>query len=158
MDAAGARENNRDVVLNEWPDLAPLAEHWGKEMAHRFEVGQSVSAHSDHFPFFMAGVPTGGIQSAELSLAGRGWGHTRYDTVDKVELDDLREASALAARLLLRMADAEDWPVTRRTEEAVRALLGHPGVSGGRSLPPAARGLLPGTKESGIEPNIGSVL
>jgi hypothetical protein len=126
MDAAGATENNRDLVLNEWPDLAPLAERWGKEMAHRFEVGQSVSAHSDHFPFFMAGVPTGGIQSAERSLAGRGWGHTRYDTVDKVELDDLREASTLAARLLLRMADTEDWPVVRRTEEAVQELLDTP--------------------------------
>jgi hypothetical protein len=126
MDAAGARENNRDLVLNEWPDLAQLAEHWGREMAHRFEVGQSVSAHSDHYPFFMAGVPTGGIQSAERSLAGRGWGHTRYDTVDKVEQDDLREASTLAARLLLRIADAEDWPAAHRTKEEVREVLDSP--------------------------------
>ena len=126
MDSAGARSNNRDVVLNEWPDLGQLFERWGDEMAHHFEVAQSVSAHSDHYPFFMAGVPTGGIQSAERSLAGRGWGHTRYDTVDKVDLIDLQEASALAARLVLRMANTEDWPAARRTEETVRALLDTP--------------------------------
>ena len=40
-------------------------------------------------PFFMAGVPTGGLQSAERSLAGRGYGHTQHDTVDKVDLSVL---------------------------------------------------------------------
>jgi Zn-dependent M28 family amino/carboxypeptidase len=126
MDSAGARRNNRDVVLNEWPDLGPLFERWSEEMALEFAVGQSVSAHSDHFPFFMAGVPTGGIQSAERSMEGRGYGHTMYDTVDKVSLTSLREAASLAARLALRMANEEDWPVARRTEETVVELLDGP--------------------------------
>ena len=69
-------------------------------MALEFAVGQRTSAHSDHYPFFMAGVPTGGMQSADLSLAGRGYGHTQYDTVDKVDPTCLREASTLAARLI----------------------------------------------------------
>jgi hypothetical protein len=74
----------------------------------------------------MAGVPTGGMQSAERSLAGRGYGHTQYDTVDKVDLADLREASTLAARLALRMASEETWPVTRRDEQTVLKLLDSP--------------------------------
>jgi hypothetical protein len=65
------------------------------------------------------------MQSAEPP-AGRGYGHTRYDTVDKVELKGLREASTLAARLALRVAHAEDWPAGRRSEEAVQALLDTP--------------------------------
>ena len=92
-------------------------------MALGFAVGQSVSAYSDHFPFFMAGVPTGGMQSAERSLAGRGYGHTQYDTVDKVDLTGLREASTLAARLALRIAIEETWPVTRRDEKTVLEML-----------------------------------
>jgi Zn-dependent M28 family amino/carboxypeptidase len=126
MDSAGAKTNNRDIVLNEWPALQPLVERWRDEMALSFAVGQRTSAHSDHFPFFMAGVPTGSMQSAVESLEGRGYGHTRYDTVDKVDLDDLREAAALAARLALRIASEENWPVVRRGEEVVRELLDTP--------------------------------
>jgi Zn-dependent M28 family amino/carboxypeptidase len=113
LDSAGAKANKRDIVLNEWPALELLFERWRDEMALEFAIGQSVHAHSDHFPFFMAGVPTGGLQSVERSLGGRGFGHTRYDTVDKVELTSLREAATLAARLALRVASAETWPAAQ---------------------------------------------
>jgi len=62
----------------------------------------------------MAGVTTGGIESARQSLSGRGYGHTMYDTADKVSLTGLREATALGARLDLRIAAENNWPVTRR--------------------------------------------
>ncbi len=126
MDSAGTPANKRDVVLNEWPQLEPLVARYRDEMALEFKVGQSVSAFSDHFPFFMAGVPTGGMQSADQSLEGRGYGHTQYDTVDKVDLRSLREASALAARLALRLASEEPWPVARRDASAVLELLEGP--------------------------------
>jgi len=134
MDSAGAKSNKRDIVLNEWPELQPLLEQWGEDMALEFAVGQKTSAHSDHFPFFMQGVPTGGMQSAEPSLEGRGYGHTQYDTVDKVELTCLREASTLAARLALRLASEEDWPVARRDQGAVLALLDTPEYQEEREL------------------------
>mgnify|MGYP001161679458 CR=1 FL=1 len=134
MDSAGAKSNARDIVLNEWPPLQPLMTQWGREMAHEFAVGQRTSAYSDHFPFFMAGVPTGGMQAAEPSLAGRGYGHTQYDTVDKVDLACLREASALAARLALRIASEENWPVARRDESAVLSLLDTPDYQEEREL------------------------
>ncbi len=126
MDSAGAKTNNRDIVLNEWPDLEACFEGWSEQMSLGFAVGQSVTAYSDHFPFFMAGVPTGGMQSAERSLAGRGYGHTQHDTVDKVDLISLRQASTLAARLALRIASVEAWPVARREEKAVLELLDTP--------------------------------
>jgi Zn-dependent M28 family amino/carboxypeptidase len=126
MDSAGTRANKRDIVLNEWQELESCFEAWKEEMALGFAVGQSVSAYSDHFPFFMAGVPTGGIWSVERSSEGRGWGHTKYDTVDKVDLKNLREASTLSARLALRMASEEVWPVARRGEQEVLELLDTP--------------------------------
>ncbi len=125
MDAAGG-SRAKDVVLNEWPDLAPLFQQWQSEMALDFLVGQSVSAFSDHFPFLMAGVPTGGMQPVERDLSGRGYGHTRYDTLDKVKIVGLREAAALAARLALRIAGREEWPATRRDNDAVQALFAKP--------------------------------
>jgi Zn-dependent M28 family amino/carboxypeptidase len=126
MDSAGTKTNNRDLILNEWPVLEPLFERWRDEMGLDFAVAQSVMAFSDHFPFFENGVPTGGLQSAEQSLAGRGYGHTQYDTVDKVELVGLREASSLSARLALRIASAEDWPASQRSKESVLELLEGP--------------------------------
>jgi Zn-dependent M28 family amino/carboxypeptidase len=134
MDSAGTKSNKRDIVLNEWPALQPLLEQWSEEMALEFAVGQKTSAHSDHFPFFMKGVPTGGMQSAEPSLEGRGYGHTQYDTVDKVELTCLREAATLAARLALRLASEEEWPVARRDGGAVLALLDTPEYQEERAL------------------------
>ena len=75
----------------------------------------------------MAGVPTGGIGNVgSKNRSGRGYGHTRYDTLDKVDLRNLREASVLAARLAYRMAIMENWPAPRRSQEAVAELLDNP--------------------------------
>lgn len=126
MDSAGSVRNNRDLIINEWKELEALFNRYGAEMAHKFIVAQSLSAFSDHFPFFMAGVPTGGMQSAIQSFEGRGFGHTRYDTVDKVDMTCLREASTLAARIALRVASEENWPVQMRDEKTVQELLDSP--------------------------------
>ncbi len=125
MDMAGALDP-KDIILNEWPPLAPIFEAYRAEMALQFGVGQSLSAHSDHFPFMLAGVPTGGIGSLSPSRDGRGYGHTKYDTFDKVDLRGLREAAALSARLALRMASAAQWPAQRRDAASVQAILDTP--------------------------------
>ena len=125
MDMAGAI-SQKDIVLNEWPELAALLEEWRDQMALDFRVGQSVSAHSDHYPFMLAGAPTGGIGSLNNDSGGRGYGHTMYDTLDKVQMRSMREAATLAARLALRMASIEDWPVERRSREAVEKILDSP--------------------------------
>ncbi len=124
LDSAGASPD-RDIILNEWPDLASLFEKWRDEMALEFAVGQSVNAHSDHFPFLLAGIPTGGLEKSKRS-GGRGFGHTSYDTLDKVRLAPLREAAAVAARLALRLANVEPWPARRRRPEEVQALFSDP--------------------------------
>ncbi len=119
LDMAGAI-NPKDIILNEWPDLEPLFRSWSAEMALPYDVGQSLSAHSDHFPFLLAGVPTGAIGTVKKSLSGRGYAHTKYDTLDKADLRSLREAAVLAARLALRIARVSEWPAQRRDPEAVQ--------------------------------------
>ena len=125
MDAAGG-SRAKDVVLNEWPELVALFEGWQAEMALDYLVGQSVSAHSDHFPFLMEGVPTGGMSPVARDLSGRGYGHTRYDTLDKVQIRGLREAAAMACRLALRISHEQNWPVARRSKDAIATLLDKP--------------------------------
>jgi aminopeptidase YwaD len=116
MDMAGSFPN-KGIVLNEWPDLEPILVNWSAEMALPFGVEQSINAHSDHFPFLMAGIPTGGMGSVGgPPPTGRGYGHTRYDTLDKADLTSLREAAVLAARLALRMANAAECVTTKPVE------------------------------------------
>lgn len=125
MDMAGAI-SPKDIVLNEWPELVPPLSGYRGQMALKFGIGQSLNAHSDHYPFMLAGVPTGGIGSLESKTGGRGYGHTMYDTVDKVERQGMREAAALSARLALRIAAEKEWPARRRSQSAVQAILDSP--------------------------------
>lgn len=132
MDGAGSSNMTRDIVLHEWPELDNLFNKWKDQMVLDFAIGQRVHSFSDHFPFFLLGVPTGGIESANPHMEGRGYGHTHFDTVDKVSLINMREASTLAARMALRIAGAEDWPVSRRTQEAVEKILDTPDYRAGQ--------------------------
>ncbi len=125
MDGAGAVEN-KGVALNEWEALETLVAAWQKEMAVDFGITQSVNAFSDHYPFLLKGVPTGGMESVPQSTGGRGYGHTRYDTLDKVTLRELQDAAVLAARLAIRLASEEKWPVSRRSQDAVEEILNRP--------------------------------
>ncbi|MCY4570758.1 MAG: hypothetical protein OXD49_20905, partial [Candidatus Poribacteria bacterium] len=84
---------------------------------------QKVHSYSDHFPFFLKGVPSSHMGDPESPPGGRGFGHTAYDTLDKVELEHLRAASAVGARIALRCANADDFPAKRRTSGAVQEII-----------------------------------
>jgi len=124
LDAAG-REGKKGVILHGHPELESFIERAAREMRAELPRFQRVSPYSDHWPFFLRGVPTGsgGDPEALRAPTGRGYGHTRYDTVDKVEPENLRMAAANYARLLLRVANADDWPARRKTEEEIQAFI-----------------------------------
>jgi hypothetical protein len=62
--------------------------------------------------------------------SGRGFGHTAFDTLDKIELRNLRDAAANACRVVIRAAAASAWPSRRRPEREVQAIVaGEPGLA-----------------------------
>ena len=77
--------------------------------------------HSDHWPYVQWGVPGYHVMS-ETDYEGRGWGHTRADTLDKLEPRDLREQAILTAELVVRLADA-DVSIAHRDPESIAAQL-----------------------------------
>lgn len=95
------------------------------KLRYDFEVANRISAHSDHFPFFLAGFPSATLSSrdATAGMVGRGYGHTEGDTVDKVSLRGLQMGAAFAARVALALATVDPFPVERRDEATVRAVL-----------------------------------
>ena len=122
LDASGG-PGRKGLNVNQWTELDSFFERCGQEMKADLPIGQKTSAFSDHFPFFDAGVPTAMMGDPEAVNTGRGFGHSAFDTLDKIELDDLRRASAMAARLALRMSREEPWPLQRRDRASVQALI-----------------------------------
>jgi len=112
------------VSFDRWPDLAPLLTEIGKAMCYPLRATQRLGIYSDNFAFFLAGVPTGTMVSADTGTRGRGFGHTAADTADKPPMRNLQESSSVVARLLLRLANREDWPIAgRRSPARIRRLL-----------------------------------
>ena len=125
MDAAGG-DFPKDINLHAWPELGETFAPYQKEMALEFAIGQKFHSASDHYPFLLEGVVTGGIEAVRKTREGRGYGHTWYDTLDKVDQTDVRDAAALAARLALRIASETEWPASARDKDAVTEILTQP--------------------------------
>lgn len=115
--------SNRGLTLQGLEELSPLFARFGREMGYPLNLSTRVNTASDHFPYLMRGVPTAFMGSRRPAAQGRGFGHTRADTLDKVDEVELRESAMLAARLVLRLADVPERIGRRRTEEEMRQLL-----------------------------------
>jgi Iap family predicted aminopeptidase len=98
------------------------------QMREELPFFDRVHAHSDHFPFLLEGVITAEIGGGMFNPGVRAFAHMAGDAPDKVSFADLREESALAARLLLRASNDADWPFRPRTAEEVDALLEKTGI------------------------------
>lgn len=122
LDAAGGG-SRKGIIVNAWPQLDSFFDNARREMAAEMPVGQKTEGFSDHFPFFLEGVPTGYMGDPEKVDTGRGFGHTAHDTLDKINPNNLRAAAANACRIVLRIACEEAWPARRRSHEAVQAII-----------------------------------
>ncbi len=92
------------------PTLKDVLQKFADEVDYPMPISEGTSAASDHWPFYMQGVPTIYMQAEETPqrlVVGRGWGHTTADTMDKVDHRNLQEGAMVAARLLLRVANHE---------------------------------------------------
>jgi Zn-dependent M28 family amino/carboxypeptidase len=92
-------------------------------MGYPLSLRDRVNTASDHFPYFLRGVPSASLFADRPPGLGRGFGHTRADTLDKVDEVELRESAMLAARLLLRLANHGDPIGRRRTKDQVKQIL-----------------------------------
>ena len=99
---------------------ASVAERVAERTGHPITVQTEPHPFSDQWPFVRRGVPalqlhstaatppaaTGGAPEGGVG-AGRGWGHTHADTLDKVDPRNVREHGMLTALLVRELAAAE---------------------------------------------------
>ena len=88
---------------------------------HPFTTNPHHGPHSDHWPFVEHGVP-GYHAYTETGDEGRGWGHTRADTLDKLAKRDLREQAVVLTELVVDVAD-ETVDIAHRDPAAIAAEL-----------------------------------
>ncbi len=131
LDGAGRGNGGRDTINVTRDDAwAAYFKDLARELSYEYVVGDSLSVHSDHFPFFLLGYPSATMRSqdATAGMIGRGYGHTEADTVDKVTPRGLQMGAVFAARVAARLACADSYPGGRRNEDAVRAILEDDGM------------------------------
>jgi len=129
LDDVAAVVNNDGVVRGRtlsftthgFDALDDAVEAVGDRLDHPVTVNPKQGPHSDHWPFARWGVPATHVMS-ETDSAGRGWGHTYADTLDKLEGRDLREQAIILAELVVEVAD-DSFSAARKDPESVAAAL-----------------------------------
>lgn len=108
LDGAGRGQGGQELVTATADEsLASYFAGVATQRNLKLDTRSSLSVHSDHFPYFMAGFPSVGLSSrdATAGMIGRGYGHTEADTVDKVNLRGLQSAAMVIARMAAAIAD-----------------------------------------------------
>ncbi|MBM3292114.1 M28 family peptidase [Candidatus Bathyarchaeota archaeon] len=123
LDSA-AEHRRKGISLHGHPELDAVFREFGEEMKTELPQAQRVSPYSDHWPFFLKGVPTGG--GGDPGGAGPlaiEFQHSKYDTLDKVDLRSLRDSAAQYSRLILRVTNLDEWPGKHKTKEQVNTFV-----------------------------------
>ena len=128
MDVVGG-DGAPTLVFQNCGELLPFFKQLAEPLAAECDLHEMLIAFSDHFPFTLQGVPAAFVASGPGQPGKRGWGHTSADTLEKVNVQTVRQAAALTARLAIRLSnDTLPWPGRRRSREEVKAALEAQGI------------------------------
>jgi Zn-dependent M28 family amino/carboxypeptidase len=84
-------------------DLDDAASTVAERLDHPIETTPEQGPHSDHWPYVVGGIPGYHVLS-KTGGRGRGWGHTRADTLDKLDPRNLREQAVVLTELVVHLA------------------------------------------------------
>ncbi len=142
LDGAG-RGDRSQLVLQGWPEAVRFFNRLAREIYERdMSVGDSLSLYSDMYPFARRGIPSATFSSKQpgTSAAPRGYGHTYWDSLDKVNERFLQMDASRVARIITRLAALDELPMDRKTPEQMGDIIRELGFDmvlryEGRSIP-----------------------
>lgn len=119
LDSAGA-PGKKGLAIHNFKFIEKIVKKWEKEMIAEIPTTQRVSPYSDHWPFFLKSVPCASGSDPTKTRTGRGYGHTKYDTLDKVDIKYMHLAAANHTRILYRIANEQKWTPKRKTQQEIQ--------------------------------------
>jgi Zn-dependent M28 family amino/carboxypeptidase len=117
IDGAGY-SRNLDVYTHGFDAIGDAFREVSDELSVPIRVQSNIRPHSDHWPFVQEGIP-GAQARSTAEESGRGWGHTHGDTLDKLDVRDLRDLAVGLAAGVVKLAEA-DRSVERKSVSEVR--------------------------------------
>ena len=91
-----------------------------KEMhEEQIAVGDKISLYSDMYYFACKGIPSASYSSSAPNTSGapRGYGHTYWDTLDKLNPRAIEMDSIMVAHLIYRLATMGEFPMKKKTAQ-----------------------------------------
>lgn len=85
--------------------------------------------YSDHWPFYVRGIPTVQFRDIPADPIDELYSHTTADTVDKVNVKGIKDAAVVLALALMRFADEENLPVYHSPIEDILDTLEEEGIA-----------------------------
>jgi len=131
LDGAG-RGARGTFSLQGWSEnTAFFRSMFGEINEGHVSVGDSPSLYSDMYPFAALGFPASSYTSSDPVTGGapRGYGHTYWDSLDKLNPRALQLDSVFVSRLLARMATLPELPLKRKTPADLGARLREMGLA-----------------------------
>ncbi|MBN2543974.1 M28 family peptidase [bacterium] len=125
LDCAG---NGRDlgVNVNGFDTLLEHLDNFSKLIDRPISLESRVFPHSDHWNFVEKGIP-GCMIASRGETRGRGWGHTSADTLDKVEIRNIKDNAIVLSMMVLDLAGSNlEFP--RKNPEEIKKLMNAEGI------------------------------
>ncbi len=121
---SGVGDGPKGFTFTGLDDVETFLKGVAKETRYALRLREKIETASDHFPFFMEGVPAVMMLARPSDRAiGRGFTHTAMDTIDKVNERDMHECAMVAARVLLHSAQSERVYPRHRTPDEIKQIL-----------------------------------
>ena len=92
-------------------------------------VKEALTPYSDHWPFYMQGVPAAHFQDTPSDPIDILYSHTSEDTVDKVDPKGLKDSAIILALALMKIADSEEIPVKHLPLKDIIKVLEEKGIA-----------------------------
>lgn len=95
-----------DVYTHGFDSIGEVFSEVSDELAVPIDVTPDIRPHSDHWPFVQKGIAGAQVRSISRE-SGRGWGHTHGDTLDKLDVRDLRDLAVSIAAGVVKLTDVD---------------------------------------------------
>jgi len=118
IDGAGY-SRNLEIHTHGFDAIGEAFREVSADLSVPIDVSSGIRPHSDHWPFVQAGI-AGAQARSTAEESGRGWGHTHGDTLDKLDVRDLRDLAVCLTAGVVTLAD-EDRPVDHTSVDEIRA-------------------------------------